>query len=76
MKNNMKNSKTLEKHVARVFVNPFYAIQINSLFMRTNGVLRSKKQWISTNEKLIDEMGKKEWLKLLLEALEGKHLGK
>jgi len=64
-----------EKRVKRVYANPFYTVQIHQLFRDQECPrLISRKKWISTNEKMIYEIGKRAWLELLLEALEGKYL--
>lgn len=73
----MSKAKTLKRRADLIFANPFYAININPVFFTENDVtVRSKEHWISTNAKLIEEMGRRKWLRLLLEALEGKYLNK
>ena len=73
----MTKTSISEKRMKRVNANPFYVIQIHQLF-RTQECpkLISKKRWVSTNERMISEIGVKAWLLLLLESLEGKYLSK
>lgn len=71
----MSKAKTIKRRADLIFANPFYAIQIHpAFFAGHDSTRRSKEHWISTNAQLIEEMGRRKWLRLLLEALEGKYL--
>jgi len=71
----MTENEILTKREKRVYVNPFYVIRLHRLFRTNDGPrLINKEKWISTNERMIDEIGKRAWLQLLLEALEGKFI--
>lgn len=59
-----------EKELGEVFVNPFYAINISPSLVLKHEPMVSKDKWVKVNANLIDEMGKEEWLKRLLSALE------
>lgn len=59
-----------EEETKNMLINPFYAIQIASMFTLEHEFLCTKEQWIGANSKLIDEIGKEEWLGRLLSILE------
>ncbi len=59
-----------EKETEEMFANPFYAINILPSLCLEHEPMVSKETWIKTNARMIDEIGKEEWLKRLLSALE------
>jgi len=59
-----------EQEIKKIFANPYYAIQISPILTTEHETLVSKETWIQANSKLIDEIGKEEWLKQLLDILE------
>lgn len=59
-----------EKDLEKIFANPFYAINILPSLCLEHEPLVSKETWIKANARLIDEIGKEEWLKQLLNVLE------
>ncbi len=69
----MTKIKIANKDVRLAQVNPIFVIRIYKMFTASwlDAQMLTKKQWIDLNEKLIDEIGKRTWLGLLLEALEG-----
>lgn len=63
-----------EEEIKKIFANPYYAIQIAPILATEHETLVPKETWIQANSKLIDEIGKEEWLKQLLAVLEsGNH---
>lgn len=64
------NSTDGERLARQIFINPYYAINISPLLTDEHDKLTTKEQWIKVNSKLIDEIGKEEWLKHLLAILE------
>ena len=59
-----------EDDTKKFFVNPYYAIRIAPSLATEHEFMTSKEKWIQVNAKLIDELGKEEWLKELLDVLE------
>ncbi len=59
-----------EQELKKVFLNPFYAIQFAPYLTSEHEPMVSKEEWIAANIKLMDELGKEEWLRQLLEVLE------
>lgn len=59
-----------EQEMEEMFANPFYAINILPDLALKHEPLTSKENWIKVNAKMIDEIGKEEWLKRLLSVLE------
>ncbi|MCL5411061.1 MAG: hypothetical protein M1324_04455 [Patescibacteria group bacterium] len=59
-----------EQEIKKIFANPYYAIQIAPILAAEHETLVTKEIWIQANSKLIDEIGKEEWLKQLLDILE------
>jgi hypothetical protein len=59
-----------EQETKDMFINPFYAINLSPLLLAAHESMVSKEQWVKVNAKLIDEIGKEEWLKQLLSVLE------
>ena len=63
-----------EKETKKLFINPYYAIQISPTLTDEHELMVNKKKWVQVNSQLIDELGKEEWLKQLLAVLEsGNH---
>jgi len=59
-----------EKELEEIFANPFYAVNISPSLCAEHEPMVSKETWIKANARMIDEIGKEEWLKRLLSALE------
>ncbi|MFA6492613.1 MAG: hypothetical protein WCV58_00485 [Patescibacteria group bacterium] len=59
-----------EQETKDIFINPFYAINISPSLLTEHEPMVSKEKWVKVNAKLIDELGKEEWLKQLLSVLE------
>ena len=61
----MNNQETKE-----LFINPYYAINISPDLASEHELMVTKEKWIQVNSRLIDELGKEEWLKQILTVLE------
>jgi hypothetical protein len=59
-----------EKEMEEMFANPFYAINIYPGLCMEHKPAVSKETWIKANSRMIDEIGKENWLKGLLYTLE------
>lgn len=59
-----------EPYIDDLLINPFYAISISPNLMGEHEPLATKESWVKANIKLMDELGKEEWLKQLLHILE------
>lgn len=51
--------------------NPYNAININPMYAVEHPPLLSIEEWIQSNVKFIEELGKEQWLRLFLDVLEG-----
>jgi hypothetical protein len=60
-----------EDDVMAMPINPIYAISIDPDLVGEHEPIVPKERWIKANEKLIDEIGSKAWLRRLLAVLEG-----
>jgi len=60
--------------IERLISNPFYAIDINPVFIQEHPKMVTKKEWIKANIKLMDEIGAERWLENLLENLTGNYI--
>lgn len=54
-----------------MFINPFYAINIEPDLAIAHEPLVTEADWIRANRRLIDEVGAQEWLERLLAILQG-----
>lgn len=70
----MNKQKIIFRRQKGVIANPFYAIKIYPLLCEEHSPSLTKKQWIAKNMEIVDEIGIEEWLKLLLDSLEGKFI--
>jgi len=59
-----------EQESKEFFLNPYYAIQISPDLVQGHELMTTKEKWIQVNSRLIDELGKEDWLKQLLAVLE------
>lgn len=59
-----------DQDTKNLFINPYYAINITPTLTDKHDLMVSKEKWIKVNAQLIDELGKEEWLKQLLNVLE------
>jgi hypothetical protein len=57
--------------VAAMLINPVYAVSINPDLTGRHESIVPRERWIEANERLISEIGAKEWLRRLLAVLEG-----
>jgi hypothetical protein len=53
-----------------VMINPFYALNISPALSEKHEPMVSKETWVKSNVRLMDQMGKEEWLNRLLRILE------
>ena len=51
--------------------NPYNAINIDPMHAVEHPPLLEMKQWVQSNVRLMDELGRESWLRLLLDVLEG-----
>ncbi|MDO8513093.1 MAG: hypothetical protein Q7S37_01180 [bacterium] len=61
-----------KQETKELFINPYYAINISPDLISKHELMVTKEKWIEVNSRLIDELGKEEWLKQLLAVLESK----
>jgi len=59
-----------DQETKEFFLNPYYAIHISPELTTEHELMTTKEKWIQVNSQLIDELGKEEWLKQLLDVLE------
>ena len=59
-----------DQNAKEIFINPYYAIRISPTLTAEHELMVTKEKWIQVNSKLIDDLGKEEWLKQLLSILE------
>lgn len=64
-----------ELETAKLLMNPFYCITIDSNLSEDHIPLISKEMWIQAQIKLIKELGNEEYFKNLLLILEGEYVG-
>lgn len=67
----MKGKQLTERELNKILSNPFYCIRIHEMLCEYHEPIVSEGQFIKVGEKLIKELGAKEYLKLLLENLKG-----
>lgn len=56
---------------AAMLINPVYAVSINPDLAGRHEPIVPKERWIEANDRLISDIGAKEWLRRLLAVLEG-----
>jgi hypothetical protein len=61
----------LQGNTLHELVNPYLAINIDPMFAVEHPPVWSKEQWIQGNVTLIPQLGTEQWLRLLLNVLEG-----
>lgn len=61
-----------DQETKELFINPYYAINISPDLVSEHELMVTKEKWIEVNSRLIDELGKEEWLKQILTVLESK----
>ena len=66
----MSTMRWTEDDVARVVINPIYAVNIAPSLAVEHPTLVGKDDWVRANANLIGELGAEAWLRLLLEVLE------
>ncbi len=59
-----------EPFIEDLLINPYYVINISPNLVDKHEPLTTKEIWVKANTRLMDEMGKEEWLKQLLHVLE------
>jgi hypothetical protein len=57
--------------LARILIDPYYAINVDPTIAAEHQPIVSKAQWVKANVQLIEELGSKQWLVYLLSILEG-----
>ena len=57
--------------LARILIDPYYAINVDPTIASEHQPIVSKAQWLKANVQLIEELGSKQWLVYLLSILEG-----
>jgi hypothetical protein len=63
--------------IHRMLSNPIHCLpKINDSFVKEHQPSIDEKQWINTNVKLIDQIGTRKWLALLLENLKNEAIAK
>ncbi len=67
-------SQWTEEDVARLILNPFYAITIDPTLCLDHEPLVSRDEWVGANANAIRELGPQRYLRLLLDVLEGNYL--
>lgn len=66
-----------QEEIYRLISNPFHCIsKIDESFVKEHQPSIDEKQWINTNAKLIDQIGNRKWLALLLENLKNEAVAK
>ena len=66
--------KLTVEDLKKIFANPFYAITIDKTLCQPHKPMVSKEDWIKANVRNIEENGPEEFLRLLLEVLEGEYV--
>jgi len=61
----------LQGNASHELVNPYHAINIDSMFAVEHPPILSKERWIQGNVMLLPQLGAEKWLRLLLDVLEG-----
>ncbi len=61
-----------EDSLRRIIINPFYAITVASQMTEGHDPLLDEAEWVRENASLMGEMGSEQWLRHLLDELEGK----
>ena len=61
-----------EGSLQRIIINPFCAITIASQLTKEHEPAMGEAEWVQANASLMGEMGAEQWLRHLLDALEGK----
>jgi hypothetical protein len=64
-------NKITPEHIQRILMNPFYAIQVASELVEEHEPRMSDKEWVTVNTSLIQELGDEQWLRQLLDVLQG-----
>lgn len=60
-----------EQDVTNVFINPYYAVNIDRRLLDAHPPIVARSDWIEANLRLMDEIGERQWLERLLAVLEG-----
>jgi hypothetical protein len=61
-----------EDNLQRIIINPFYAITVAPQLTEEHEPAMSEAEWVQSNASLMREMGSEQWLRQLLNVLEGK----
>lgn len=65
-----------ENDLKQMFVNPYYAININPKLVTEHEPMVSEETWVNANANVINEIGVQEWLRLLLQELKSDQIPK
>ena len=60
-----------EDNLQRIIINPFYAITVAPQLTKEHEPPMSEAEWVQANASLMREMGSEQWLRQLLDVLEG-----
>jgi hypothetical protein len=60
-----------EQDVTNIFINPYYAINIDPRLLDEHPPIVTQSDWIEANLRLMDEIGAHKWLERLLAVLQG-----
>src|SRR5712691_948737 len=60
-----------EDTLQRIIINPFYAITVVPQLTQEHEPLMDEVEWVQANASLMREMGSEQWLRQLLDVLEG-----
>ena len=61
-----------EDSLQRIIINPFYAITVAGSLTEEHEPAMSEAEWVQANAFLMEQMGAAQWLRQLLDVLEGK----
>ena len=59
-----------DPYIEDLLVNPYYAINFSPNLAGKHEPITTKELWVKANLKLMDQLGREEWLKQLLNVLE------
>jgi hypothetical protein len=61
-----------EDNLQRIIINPFYAITVAQSLTEEHELAMGEAEWVQANASLMEQMGSANWLRQLLNVLEGK----
>jgi hypothetical protein len=63
-----------EQDITNIFINPYYAINIDPRLLDEHPPIVTRADWVEANLRLMDEIGERQWLEGLLAVLEADFL--